>query len=441
MNAVVAPGSERLVDIAIIGGGPVGLALAGWLAARGRTRALKLAVIDARDPQAASADPRFLAISHASRALLETLPGFVWPSTATPIHRIHISRQGQFGRALIDRREHGLPELGAVVRYGALLTALQLALTDSAAPRSTSDVLPALRRERGEVSGIETLADGVAVSFADQRTPLTASLVISAEGGVFATPRNADGVAPTTAATATATATADVDTRSVNTSESPARPAHRSLLPASRDYRQTAIVGSLQASGAPPHLAWERFTREGPVALLPAGAGRFALVWCCSAESAARRLRLDEPLFLAELNQVFGGRLGSLAQLSGRAAYPLGLLTRTSMQSARVAAIGNSAQTLHPVAGQGLNLGLRDAYALCAALSEFGAVPAALAAFAARRQVDRALTVGLTDLLARGFTSEFAPIAAVRGATLAALDLLAPAKSMLARQMMFGQRG
>jgi 2-octaprenyl-6-methoxyphenol hydroxylase len=210
-----------------------------------------------------------------------------------------------------------------------------------------------------------------------------------------------------------------------------------------RDYGQTALVGTVSVSAPRPHVAWERFTDQGPIALLPTGGARdadYALVWCCSPDEAARRAQLPDDAFLRELGTAFGDRMGRFTQIKGRAAFPLGLNALDTLVKGRVVAIGNAAQTLHPVAGQGLNLGLRDAHALADALSQHGATPLALAAFAQRRSLDRRLTIRSTDTLARLFTVDFPALAALRGLALTALEFVPPVKTALARQMMFGQR-
>jgi 2-octaprenyl-6-methoxyphenol hydroxylase len=211
----------------------------------------------------------------------------------------------------------------------------------------------------------------------------------------------------------------------------------------SRDYGQTALVGTVTVSAPQPHVAWERFTSQGPIALLPMGGVRganYALVWCCAPDEAARRAQLPDAEFLRELGAAFGSRMGSFTQIKGRASFPLGLNAADTLVKGHVVAIGNAAQTLHPVAGQGLNLGLRDAHALADALSAEGPTPLALATFAQRRALDRRLTIGATDTLARLFTVDFPPLAALRGLALTALEFVPPVKTALARQMMFGQR-
>ncbi|MFM0645583.1 UbiH/UbiF/VisC/COQ6 family ubiquinone biosynthesis hydroxylase [Paraburkholderia bryophila] len=386
-------------DVTIVGAGPVGLALAGWLARRSATQALKIALVDAREPEDSIADPRAIAVSHGSRMILEPLR---WPADATAIQRIHVSQRGHFGRTLIDHAEHGLPALGYVLRYGSIVHGLAEAVHASPVHwfRSTSAAAPTQEHD-GVTLPIETA--GVARS-------LRTRILVNAEGGLFGDQKAGK-----------------------RTGEDSA----------SRDYGQTALVGTVTVSSPQPHVAWERFTSQGPIALLPMGGVRgadYALVWCCAPEEAARRAQLSDADFLRELGAAFGDRMGRFTQIKGRASFPLGLNAVETLVQGRVVAIGNAAQTLHPVAGQGLNLGLRDAHSLADALSAEGPTPLALATFAQRRALDRRLTIGATDTLARLFTVDFAPLAIVRGLALTALEFVPPVKTALARQMMFGQR-
>lgn len=393
-------------DIAIVGAGPVGLALAGWLARRGSTRELRVVLIDAREPDASLDDPRALALSHGSRVLLEPLR---WPADATPIERIHVSQRGHFGRTVIERDEHDLPALGYVVRYGSLVRALTEAVRASGCTWLTSTVAHTPTQDRHGVSLPIEPVSPLATDAATHRT-LRVRVLVNAEGGMY--------------------------------HEKAQTHAHAGRH-ARRDYRQTALVGVVSVSAPQPHVAWERFTPEGPIALLPLGGARqadYALVWCCRPDEAARRAQLADAQWLAELQHAFGTRLGRFEKVTGRAAFPLGLTALAALTDKRIAAIGNAAQTLHPVAGQGLNLGLRDAHALAEALAHDGPTPAALHTFAARRSLDRRVTIAATDTLARAFTIDFAPLATLRGLALAALEFVPPAKTALARQMMFGQR-
>lgn len=166
----------------------------------------------------------------------------------------------------------------------------------------------------------------------------------------------------------------------------------------------------------------------------------YALVWCMTPQQAARRAGLSDAELVAELGEAFGSRMGRFESIKGRATFPLGLAAAKALVDGRIAAIGNAAQTLHPVAGQGLNLGLRDAHALADALARADATPEALAAFGRARALDRRLTIGATDSLARLFTMDLGPFSALRGLALTALEFMPPAKTALARQMMFGQR-
>ncbi|MCA8329891.1 UbiH/UbiF/VisC/COQ6 family ubiquinone biosynthesis hydroxylase [Burkholderia cepacia] len=382
-------------DLAIVGAGPVGLALAGWLARRSATQHASIALIDAREPAASANDPRAIAVSHGSRVLLDTL---AWPADATPIEHIHVSQRGHFGRTLIDRDEHDLAALGYVVRFGSLVQALAGAVRGTRVDWLTSTTA---REPQQDADGVTLTLDGPQ----GERT-LRARIVINAEGGLFHEQR------------------ADTGKRR-------------------RDYGQTAIVGTVTVSAPRPNVAWERFTHEGPLALLPLGGPRqaeYSLVWCCTPDEAARRAALPDDAFLRELGSAFGERMGDFVAIAGRASFPLGLNAAQTLVNGRVAIVGNAAQTLHPVAGQGLNLGLRDAHTLVDTLSTQGFEATALATFNARRALDRRFTIGATDTLARLFTIDSGPLPLLRGAALTALEFVPPLKKVIARQMMFGQR-
>lgn len=340
--------------------------------------------------------------------LLEPLGA--WPADAHPIERIHVSERGRFGRTLIERDEHALSALGYVARYGSIVHALAAAvrrtpvhwLTSSKAlaPQSLpGDAIVALPIEQGPV-----------------RRTLRTRILVNAEGGLYG------------------------DTRAI---EHPQAGERGHARRETRDYGQTAIVGTVSVSAPQPNTAWERFTQEGPIALLPTGGVRhadYALVWCMRPDEAQRRMQLADGDFLAELGAAFGARMGRFNSIRARAAFPLGLAAAKTLVDGRIAAIGNAAQTLHPVAGQGLNLGLRDAHALADALARRGSTPEALAEFGRTRALDRRLTIGATDTLARVFTADLGPFSALRGLALTALEFVPPVKKALARQMMFGQR-
>ena len=219
-----------------------------------------------------------------------------------------------------------------------------------------------------------------------------------------------------------------------------------------RDYGQAALVGLVEVETATTHMAWERFTSEGPLALLPShyGSNILNLVWCGSPDSTKKRLALKDAEFLSALESEFGTRIGRFLKIQDRRFYDLGLNYRKQIHQSNAVWIGNAAQTLHPVAGQGLNLGLRDAYLLSEKLScvfarsaqgaSAQAIEHALSEYAQSRQVDRKATIGLTDMMARVLTSNLIPVVLARGLALSALQWLPPVKTALARQMMFGRR-
>jgi len=365
------------VDVAIAGGGPVGCALA--LALSGS------AVSVARIAGEADFADRPIALSYGSRLILERLGA--WSSVrSNPIQTIHVSQQG-FGRTVMHCSDYGLPALGYVTAYSELVA--QLAGRTAASAQSLKDWKSAdneivLRLSRGE-----------------DEAGMRARLLVLADGGQNRRTRNV------------------------------------------RDYRQQAIVAEVTAEHPRAGVAWERFTAEGPLALLPFE-DRYALVWSVRPASAVELLGLSDSDFLARLREIFGGRLGNFTSVGPRSTFPLSLRYGKIVPATRVLAIGNAAQTLHPVAGQGLNLGLRDAWELAqmlldAAQEEIGA-PRLLARYARSRSLDRYAGIGFTDFLVRIFSNSLAPLALARGAGLAALDAVPPARRFLARRMIFGAR-
>ena len=207
------------------------------------------------------------------------------------------------------------------------------------------------------------------------------------------------------------------------------------------DYGQHAVICTAQAAAWHDGTAWERFTPAGPVALLPHRAA-YAVVLTCPAADSARIDRLADADFLALLQARVGSRVG-LTGVGPRRVYPLGLKLRKTAVGVREVWIGNAAQTLHPVAGQGFNLALRDIAELADTLKDAADPGAArlLARYAARRRLDRYAAAGFTDALVRLFSNDLPPLRHLRGAGLLALDLCAPARRFLARRMMFGARG
>lgn len=400
-------------QVAICGAGPVGLALAALLVRQG-IAPQQVCVIDGKTLAQASNDPRSIALSYGSRQILESLGA--WPIGATEIHQIHVSRRGHFGRTLIDREEHKLPALGYVSRYGAIVEALARVCEQGGVRvlrpvqvvghmESSDEVCLQLQNHQAKNGDSNGDKNGNPNGDNNGSSSLHAELLVQAEGGLFASQQ------------------------------------HKTLR---RDYEQSAIVAEVRTSNPILQRAFERFTDEGPLALLPQNDGApghaYALVWCVKPETADALLALDDARFLAELGQAFGNRLGRFTMVGPRMAFPLGLNAKPeSGSSQRTVAIGNAAQTLHPVAGQGLNLGLRDAVVLARQLAQ-GISPASLQRFEVARTPDRDTTVRLTDTMARIFTSGSPLKQGMLGATLGLLDAFDPARHVLAELMMFGRR-
>lgn len=416
MRGVTTPPSLHL---AIVGAGPAGLALA-LLAARHLPQA-QVSLFDARPAERdVSADPRTLALSLGSVHLLQRL-GAWEGGRAQPITEVHVSQQPPtlpsqklLPQVRLTAAEQGVSMLGAVLPYGALVAPLQR--------RWEAEVALAPQRLHTRfgtpVAAIKDVADGVEI---DAGVADTFDLAIVAEGGVFA--------------------------------ERMATPALRGQRLA-HDYRQTAWVGTVVLEGGRPGMAVERFTRHGPAALLPLpmgadGQARAALVWCVPADDDPVR-DLDDTQRLAVLNSIFPPEVGRLVAVSPLKHFALGLAAERTLVRGRQIRIGNAAQTLHPVAGQGLNLGLRDAYALAQALRRACEaarlarshidIDGALRKVEWQRGLDRWTMIAATDFLARSFTWTWPGMAAARGLGLALLDKVGPAKKALARQMMFGSR-
>ncbi|MEN9417765.1 MAG: hypothetical protein RI988_1385 [Pseudomonadota bacterium] len=423
------PEGAPALSIGVVGAGPVGLALA-LHAARLLPHA-QVTVFDARAAeQDVSADPRTLALSLGSVQLLQRLAA--WPQAlAQPIRSVHVSQAPPSlpGDACVRLHAHeqGVPMLGAVLAYGPLVAALQRAWLDACARdqqvRAAAGAAPRLFCAFGHpVTGLRNRGAAVEI---DAAITQAFDLVVVAEGGVYAGP-------------------ARLPRDNAAAGDVPARE------PLRHDYGQTAWVGTATLAGMPAGTAFERFTRHGPVALLPlgpthaaqgaaGGVARAALVWCVpSADDPVRAL--DTAQRVAVLGALLPPEAGRLIGLSPLKDFPLGLIAERSLVSGRLVRIGNAAQTLHPVAGQGLNLGLRDAFALVHALREAPGLDAALRRVAWQRAPDRWTMIATTDFLARSFTWQAPAVAAARGLALAALQAAPPLKKLLARQMMFGRR-
>jgi 2-octaprenyl-6-methoxyphenol hydroxylase len=375
-----------LIDVAIVGAGPVGAALGARLGRLG----LACTIFESRPGPAA--DARTLALSEASREGLEPLGG--WPREGfTPIASIHVSQLGGPGRTVIEAREQGLAALGYTVGFSALERSLHAAVASTGIEIHFGSAC-----ER-----IELGADAARLAVAGQGT-VEARLLVLADGGANAA--RIPGIAFS-----------------------------------EKDYGQHAVVATVATDRPHRGRAWERFTPAGPMALLPVGEG-YALVWTATGAEAARLRGLGDGAFVAELQARFGDRAGRFIAAGPRACFPLKLRVVNTPVALRTAIVGNAAQALHPVAGQGLNLGLRDAHQLADAIGacDAGAVGSLemLDAYRQARRRDARRGIAFTDLLVSAFASDLPLAPWGRGLALSALDLFPAARRLLADRMIHG---
>ena len=392
-----------LHDLVIVGAGPVGAAAALALADSG----LDVVTLDARAPGAIGRGDRSIALSHGSRLIFERLG--IWGDVAaargavTPITAIDISQRGGFGQVQLDAAEQGLPALGYVVSYRALQAALDAAIACSGR-RVVHQAMVSRISATPAYSIVEADHEGT-------RIELTSRLAVVADGGGSTVP---------------------------------------GLRRRRHDYGQVALVGKLWPRTPHRGLAFERFTPEGPIALLPE-ADHYSFVWTTAPAKGEALLALPDAEFTAALEHGMGACLArngspqqSFARVAERRAFPLVLEYVGRVVGERIALLGNAAQALHPVAGQGFNLGVRDAYELAQELlatprEEIGARER-LASYARRRQPDRVAGIAFTHGLLGVFGVDASWLSWPRGLALTLLDALPPAKRIFTRAMLFGVR-
>ncbi len=389
----------------MIGAGPVGATFALLAHARGLDVQLIDARPDPRQPSGRALNPetRTLALSHGSQQLLQRagVTETLWQGAqCARIRQIHTSQRGGFGRVLLRAEDADVPALGYVVRYNVLQDALDAELF-----RAGMDITFGARIQQLDATSGEVAISAPRTDSAENiTTQLAADMIVLADGGA-----NLDKLPQ--------------------------------LQIQEKDYGQSAMLGHVELDRPHQDIAYERFTPSGPLALLPSpdGASIASMVWVDSHAAIDALMALDDATVCAQFAAAFGRRAGRMLSLTQRRRYPLRLRQSSARTDGRVAIIGNAAQAMHPVAGQGFNLGVRDAAVLAQAVAELGA-GAALAAYAERRDVDVARGVAFTDLLASGFLGDSLPLRATRGAVLAAVDMLPFARRSLAARMLFGAR-
>lgn len=386
--------TERVL---IVGGGPVGATLALTLQKSG----VPVTILEARAKGAAYQDQRALALSYGSRRILEKLG--VWAkldAQATAIITIHISQRGSLGRSLLKAQDHQLSALGYVLSYGALTKALDEVLADFTGVETLYEA---------EATHIQPSTDKASVTFnyQQQSQALSSALLVLADGG------RSLGDIP-------------------------------GIQRETKMYGHDALVTKVKTELPHENIAYERFTPMGPVALLPNGED-FSLVWTGKAEEIEKIMQLHDETFLQQLHQHFGDRVGRFLSVGKRLTFPLKLSYLNPVTAPHLVVIGNAAQTMHPVAGQGFNVGLRDAYELAQQIAqtapEAWGQPAMMQSYQADRKTDTKRGLMFTDFLVSLFSNDIVGVSGLRGASLGVLDLLKPIKSRLVRKMSFGSRG
>lgn len=386
--------TERVL---IVGGGPVGATLALTL----QKSDVPVTMLEARAKGAAYQDQRALALSYGSRRILEKLG--VWAkldAQATAINTIHISQRGSLGRSLLKAQDHQLPALGYVLSYGALTKALDEVLADFTGVETLYEA---------EATHIQPSTDKASVTFnyQQQSQALSSALLVLADGG------RSLGDIP-------------------------------GIQRETKMYGHDALVTKVKTELPHENIAYERFTPMGPVALLPNGED-FSLVWTGKAEEIEKIMQLHDEIFLQQLHQHFGDRVGRFLSVGRRLTFPLKLSYLNPVTAPHLVVIGNAAQTMHPVAGQGFNVGLRDAYELAQQIAqtapEAWGQPAMMQSYQADRKTDTKRGLMFTDFLVNLFSNDIVGVSGLRGASLGVLDLLKPIKSRLVRKMSFGSRG
>jgi len=384
------------VDLAIVGGGLVGASLALAL----RPTGLRVALIEGVAPDAAaqpSFDDRTTALGNGTRRVFESLG--VWSAMAVeaaPIRQIHVADAGRAGFARLDSREHDIDAFGYVITNRSMGRVLNAALAEHVSLE---------RRMPARCTAVAFDDDGVVLHTEPGERPLRARLVVAADGA-------------NSLVRAAAGLEANVE-----------------------DYQQVAIVAHVASSRPADGTAYERFTPSGPFAVLPLQDGHYGIVWTLSPAAAEEILALSDADYLARLQVAFGWRIGRLLRVGRRQAYPLRLTRAAAVTAERCVLIGNAAQALHPVAGQGFNLGLRDAVTLAELLADarrdqrgvdVGSA-ALLAEFARRRSADREGVIDFTDRLVKLFGDQRPGVPLLRDIGLLLFDLSPTAKQAMSR--------
>ncbi|CNK38100.1 2-octaprenyl-6-methoxyphenyl hydroxylase [Yersinia enterocolitica] len=382
------------MSVIIVGGGMAGATLALAISSLTQGR-VPVALVEAQQPDNRAHpgfDARAIALAQGTCQQLDRIG--IWSALAdcaTAIDHVHVSDSGHSGCVNLRAHDYRVPALGHVIELhdaGQRLFALL-----QKAPGVTLHC-PAT------VVDVVRTAESACVTL-DNGQQLSAKLLVAADGS------------------------------------------HSTLARAcniqwqQQDYQQIAVIANVTTSELPAGRAFERFPRHGPLALLPMSQGRSSLVWCHAKQDQQQVDSWDDARFLAELQRAFGWRLGKMCHVGQRHSYPLQLLTASRHVSHRLALVGNAAQTLHPIAGQGFNLGLRDVMSLAETIASAGSDPGdygVLAQYQQRRRQDQQATIGVTDGLIRLFANRYGPLVVGRNLALMSMEYMPVVRDAFARR-------
>lgn len=379
----------------IVGAGPVGLVFSLFLAKHNQNSHL----LESRKKNDSHSDGRALALSYGTKLILEDLG--IWSSLEKKISEIkdiHTSQKNSFGRTLLSASQYNLPALGYIVSYGALSKVLEEAVNQSPKIKITHEF---------KVSAIKNEKDRSILYGGNKDLAIEAPLLVLADGGKNTTDLIED------------------------------------LKKKETSYNHTALVTKVTSEIPPNKIAYERFTSMGPIALLPNGPNEFSLVWTGKDEDIQALAKAPKKLFLEKLHEHFGDRVGKFLDSDNFITFPLKKIILEEFPKNRMVVIGNSAQTMHPVAGQGFNTGIRDAYDLSKLINESEPSQVGSECFInqyyALRKSETKKTLFFTDSLVNIFSNDLVGLSLTRGISLSLLDNLKPAKNFLVDKMSFGK--
>ena len=379
----------------IVGAGPVGLVFSLLLAKQNQNSHL----LESRRKNDSHSDGRALALSYGTKLILEDLG--IWSpleKKISEIKDIHTSQKNSFGRTLLSASQHNLPALGYIVSYGALSKVLEEAVNQSPKIKITYEF---------EVSAIKNEKDRSILYGGNKDLPIEAALLVLADGG-----KNTTGLI-------------------------------EGLKKKETSYNHTALVTKVTSEIPPNKIAYERFTSMGPIALLPNGSKEFSLVWTGKDEDIQALAKSPKKLFLEKLHEHFGDRVGKFLDSDNFITFPLKKIILEEFPKKRMVVIGNSAQTMHPVAGQGFNTGIRDAYDLSKLINESEPSQVGSECFINQyyslRKSETKKTLFFTDSLVNIFSNDLVVLSLTRGMSLSLLDNFKPIKNFLVNKMSFGK--